>query len=183
MVNLPFTDKKKYGYKKGFVGDMFVAILIFGWLATLFLVFMTYVSQQVTIATANVLTSNTAQTWMTQSARLLNLFDYIIPFLTLGACIAALVYAAFLKTSPILFGAGFIFLCVLTYTSFYLSNIFYQIVVTANLQAQASLYPHALYMPLYMPVIEFVMTILYLVVGITKWRTGGFAPAAASPVW
>ena len=56
------------------------------------------------------------------------LLDQMVFFLIIGICFTALVLASFLNSSPLNFAYGFVMLIILTFVSFYVSNVAYSIV-------------------------------------------------------
>lgn len=154
------TNKKKQTrYFKGFIGDIGLFVfIIFLIIPAITAITFKYISLDVSGVLANVITAPSALAMSNQVAGLTNIWDYIIPFWAIAACIAVMVYAAFLKSSPITFGIGFVYLCFMTFIWFYLSNSFYTIVTTNTLTQAATYYPNTLFLIEYTPVIVGVLT-------------------------
>lgn len=159
-------------YMKGWAGDIFFVFIFFLIIPVIMVVVMKYVSIQLSAAMANTITSSYWLNQSNQAAGILNLFDIFIPLWVLGSCVAVFFYAAFLKSSPIAFGAGLMFMFIMVFVSFYIANTMHTVLTTPPLDTTAIYYPISLQLVDAQPILVGVLTMVYFLVGITKYRSG-----------
>ena len=105
------------------------------------------------------------------------LLDQMVFFLIIGICFTALVLAAFLNSSPLNFAYGFVMLIILTFVSFYVSNVAYSIVSNPALISASVKFPHMLSIDAQLPEYVALFTGLYLVVILLRfYRVGPLSP-------
>ena len=181
--------KEKKWYQKthkGFIGDIFIIFLFFILVPSVVLMAFytagTLIQANLQGMADNGLINQGPVNLAAEMFGLLGYFDYIIPFIVLGAAVAVFVYAAFLNASRILLGVGFVLMIILTYVSFYLSNAFYTILTNPVLINATGHFPNIVYIIDYMPVLVAVLTIVYLLIATTKLRSGSFSSGNAPPM-
>lgn len=182
------ADKTKWYLRtqKGFIGDVFIALLVFLLIPSIVLVaFYTaggIIQGDLQGMANNGLLNQTAVNNANAMYHLLNYFDIIIPFLLLGSMVAIFVYAAFLNASRILLGVGFLLMIILTFVSFYISNAWYAILTNPVLASATANFPHIVYLVDYLPVLEAVLTIVYLLIATIRLRNGSIPESGGSPL-
>ena len=170
---------------KGFIGERFLIFLCFLIIPFIVLLAFTVAGNQIQadLASSNVISAvplANAQSML----NLLQYMDYIIPFIVFGACIASFIYAAFLQSSKILFAVGFLFILVLVFIQFYISNTLYTIATNSAFLNAAAEYPNTLYIIAYLPYLELVLDCIYLLIAFTgKAKFQGLQESFGSPQW
>lgn len=172
------------GHMKAWGFDPLFWLILIAWVPTIFLVAMTVASGQIQGVLANTLTNQTAIANGAKVQQILYSYDYIIPFLTIGGCIVILWYAEFLHAKPFTFALGFIVLLLSTYVSFYMANAFHTIIfATVSMQQAAVHYPDLIFIVNYMPSIVALITVVYFLVAVVKFRQGTLFSESGGSTW
>jgi hypothetical protein len=183
-VNVP--EKKWYmRTQKAFIGDVFVALLIFLLIPSVLVVAFFTASTQVQsllqgMANNGILTQTAVNT-ANQMHNLYYLFDIIIPFWVVGSMVAIFIYAAFLNSSRLVLAIGFIIMIILTFICFYISNAWYGILTNPILINAAASFPNTIFLVDELPIICAIGTIVYLLIAVTKLRSGNTGGFTGSP--
>ena len=158
---------------KGAIPEIFFVFIFFLLIGASVLWVMRTTSNQVTTALNNTgIVPNATMAQVKQVASNYNSFNYFIPLLVNGACLASIVLAAFLDSDPRYFSPAIIILILLIFISFYLSNIFMIIAQQPQLVQAANATPLVTLMIAYLPYEVMLWTGVYIVAVALRKRQG-----------
>jgi hypothetical protein len=115
---------------------------------------------------------NVPLTEMQQVGNNFGLFDQGITFVIIGISMTSLVYAAFIKASPLNFAYGMLVLIVFVFLSFYISNIAHLEYTQAFDIGLAAQTPDLVYIAIWLPVYIAIFMGAYLLVILLRYYTG-----------